>query len=241
MLVEITQYCFQLEDMSDITPFWDWIDRRIRPETHYTEPEDFEPTMKGLKKADEASFLITGEPRRAFDNFCIVSATYRGDTVEILDIDAKRLGDHRYKVELTIWEPEGWPKKSMWDYFNSIVKDLSHDFPDVKTSIRNSILGFKYEELTSEQKLEMLGIEAVPDEIKSISPMKVNKTRKPPGRKHLYDDIWAWREVNQRHREPSMVYKEWITRPGVIIRNLQDSSRMFKLITKPDWLYGNKL
>lgn len=59
--------------------------------------------------------------------------------------------------------------------------------------------------------------------------------RRTGGRPHLADDMWAWEQVNSIGREPSEVYQEWLQREGVQARNLIDSQRQFKRITKPDW------
>jgi hypothetical protein len=257
-LVEISQFCFHLEDMQDIMPFWEWIDNRVRPEkiyiepeklkegmkglmkvdkNKYLEPEELEALKKGLKNVDENEYLIMGLLDRNTDTFCMISGIYQVKwPLQILDFDAQRLSDHRYKVEITFWDPDGWPKITIWDYLCRFMKDLSHDYPEIIETLQNSYLGFGYSPLSGKQKYAMLGISE--DEYDDgISPRyDGNSARKLPGRKHLADDIWAYMEVNKRHREPSEVYKEWIKRPGVIVRHLQDSSRMFKLIIKPDWL-----
>lgn len=156
-LVSLSQFCFQLEDMQDITPFWEWIERRIRFEKIYTEPEDFEAIMKGFKKLDNNKYLIIDEPYRASDTLCSIRSSYNGQTFEIIGIIAQRLSDHRFKVEVSFWEPVGWPKSYLWNIFNNFLKDLSHDYPDAKKSLQNSILGFKYEELDEKQKKELFG------------------------------------------------------------------------------------
>lgn len=63
-----------------------------------------------------------------------------------------------------------------------------------------------------------------------------SKFRKKPGRKHLADDVWAWRQVNEADREQSEVYKEWIERPDVKSRNLLDPQIHFTRVIKPGWL-----
>jgi len=240
VLVEISQFCFILEDMQDITPFWEWVKNRFGPEQIYTEPDELEAIEKGEKKLDVNKVLIIGEQRRDTDTFCIIPCTYQGQSLDVLDIDVNRLSDHRFKVEITFWDPDDWPKKALWEYFNNVMKDLSHDYPEVSTTLRNSVMGFMYLPLSNKQRLEMFGNGEDPDGNNSAFPNNGNRARKKPGRKHLSDDIWAYIEVNKKNREPSDVYKEWIVRPGVIVRNLQDSDRQFKLIIKPDWLWGNK-
>lgn len=236
MEVGIYEYCFQLDDMSDIKPFWEWIERRIQPNRIYTEPEDFKAIMKGLKTLDDNKYLIIGELFREIDSLRSVPCTYKGQTVDIIDFHSIRLSDHRFKVMIDFWEPEGWPNKYLWDYFNIIVKDLSNDYPDVKKSLRNSELGFDYEELDDKQKSEMFGI--VEDTIgnKNTSIINLKAARKPPGRKHLSEDIWAYREVNLRHRRSSEVYNEWIKLKSVLDRNLQEPERHFRKITQLNWL-----
>ncbi len=64
VLVEISQFCFILEDMQDITPFWEWVKNRFGPEQIYTEPDELEAITKGEKKFDENKVLIIGEQRR---------------------------------------------------------------------------------------------------------------------------------------------------------------------------------
>jgi hypothetical protein len=257
-LVEISQFCFHLEDMHDISPFWEWIDNRIRPERICTEPEELEAIMKGLKNADEKKYLepdevevitigskkvdenetlIMGVLRRETDTFCIISGLYKAEwPTDILDFDVHRLSDHRFKVEITFWDPDGWPKIAVWDYFYRLMRDLSHDYPEIIVTLRNSYLGFEYSPLNDKQRTEMLWIEEDPDGNNSIYQNIGSKARRPPGRKHLADDIWAYREVNKKDREPSEVYKDWINRPGVKLRNLQDPDRQFKLIIRPSWL-----
>ena len=243
-LVEISQFCFHLEDMQDITPFWEWIDNRIRPEKIYTspeeleaissnlrkadeikylEPEEVEAITKGLVKADENEYVIMGILRRDTDIFCEIAGIYQVQyPQDILDINAQRLSDHRFKVEITFWDPDGWPKIAVWDYFYRLMKDLSHDYPEIIATLRNSYLGYEYLPLTNKQKSEMLGIEKDPNGNNSTFLNNGNTARKPPGRRHLRDDVWAYTEVNKKGREQSEVYREWIRRPGVIIRNLQD-------------------
>ncbi len=255
-LVEISQFCFHLEDMRSITPFWEWIDNRIRPQkiyliseeqnvkdpkkadkTQYLEPEELEEIIKGVNKADDNEFLIMGILRRESDVFCEISGIYQDEEqLPILDINAQRLSDHRFKVEITYWDPDGWPTEALWNYFYRLMKDLSHDYPEIIATLRNSYLGYLYSPLDNQQNLDMLGIEEELIEINSSSLNNTKTVRRPSGRKHLRDDVWAYIEVNKKHREPSEVYKEWIKKPGVMVRNLQDSSRMFKLIIKPDWL-----
>jgi hypothetical protein len=158
MQVEVSQYCFELEDMSSVTPFWEWLEGRIQPEMIYTEPKDFEAILNGLKKIDNNKYLIIGELDRVSENLCKITCSYNGQTEEIITVTSLRLSDHRFKMEISFWEPEGWPKEYLWEIFNNLLKDLSHDYPDVKKSLRNSILGFKYEDLDDKQKSELFGI-----------------------------------------------------------------------------------
>lgn len=156
MEVEVSQFCFELEDMSSIAPFWQWLERRIRPNKIYTKPENFEGIMKGLKEIDENKYLEIGEFSIDLDSLCAIPCTYNGKTVEIITVIAQRLSDHRFKIEFSFWEPEGWPKKYLWEIFNALLKDLSYDYPDARKSLRNSILGFNYEDLDDTQKSEII-------------------------------------------------------------------------------------
>jgi hypothetical protein len=156
MQVEVSQFSFELEDSRSISPFWQWLESRIKPEKIYTKPEDFEAIMKGLKKLDENKYLIIGDFSDG-DALCYVHGTYNGQTTDLITVTSHRLSDHRFKIEFSFWEPEGWPKKYLWYIFNNLIKDLCHDYPDVKKSLQNSILGFNYEELDDKQKSEIFG------------------------------------------------------------------------------------
>ncbi|PWB51563.1 MAG: hypothetical protein C3F13_14095 [Anaerolineales bacterium] len=156
MEVEVSQFCFELEDMRSIKPFWQWLKGRIRPNKIYTEPENFEDIMNGQKEIDENKYLEILEFSIDFDSLIAIQCTYNGQTAEIITVTSQRLSDHRFKIEYTFWEPVGWPKKNLWEIFNSLLKDLSHDYPDARKSLRNSILGFNYEDLDNKQKLEII-------------------------------------------------------------------------------------
>ncbi len=65
-----------------------------------------------------------------------------------------------------------------------------------------------------------------------------NAARKPGGRPHLGDDIWAWEQVKQLGRPSAEVYKEWIEREGVQARNFAEPKRQFKRIMESGWRTG---
>jgi hypothetical protein len=64
-----------------------------------------------------------------------------------------------------------------------------------------------------------------------------NTPTKKAGRPHLDDDVWAWKQIHKRKRDPFPdVYEEWLQREGVISRNLEDPKRQFKRFLDPNWL-----
>jgi hypothetical protein len=69
---------------------------------------------------------------------------------------------------------------------------------------------------------------------------KDHQNKKPSGRPHFPEDIWAWEQVNLNNRESTQVRKEWKDRAEVKKRNLVDPDRQFKRIIKPDWYKGTK-
>lgn len=70
-----------------------------------------------------------------------------------------------------------------------------------------------------------------------IGDAKASDTRQhgKSGRPNLPGDVWAWEQVNKHSRPMNEVYKEWIIRDDVKVRNLQAPKRQFNRITKPGW------
>ncbi len=74
------------------------------------------------------------------------------------------------------------------------------------------------------------------EQSEEFPPKKTSKRKiKKPGRPHLPDDIWAWKQIYDEGREPTEVYNEWLSRDGVKERHLIDPVRQFKRIDNPDW------
>lgn len=71
----------------------------------------------------------------------------------------------------------------------------------------------------------------------SLSYKKVVK--RPLGRPHLPDDIWAYEQIHKYKRDPKEVEKEWKEREGVKARGLINPKRHFVRIKSPDWLSNN--
>jgi hypothetical protein len=70
-------------------------------------------------------------------------------------------------------------------------------------------------------------------------PIKSSDKKKPSGRPHHGDDIWAHYEMFKYKRDAATVEKEWALRPGVKARELQDPHRHFQRIKNPTWLGKN--
>lgn len=77
------------------------------------------------------------------------------------------------------------------------------------------------------------------DSVKQVA-QKINlkqKKNKRPGRPHFPEDIWAWKEVNQKGRPQTEVYQEWAQRRmnNPDRYHLVDPERHYRKIIKADW------
>jgi hypothetical protein len=153
MDVKVSQYCFELDDMSSIAPFWDWLDRSILHSWIYTVPEDFDAIGKGQKEPDVNKFLYIGKSNNKTDTDFSLPCTYNGETTDIITADAQRLSDHRFKIALCFWEPTDWPKEFLRGIYTDLLKDLCYDYPDAKKSLRENNNGFDEEDYNDSQNL----------------------------------------------------------------------------------------
>jgi hypothetical protein len=59
----------------------------------------------------------------------------------------------------------------------------------------------------------------------------INEEKGKPGRPTPPDDIWVIEQI-RNGREPREIYKEWLDRPGVKVRDPQDPKRRFSALVK---------
>jgi hypothetical protein len=85
----------------------------------------------------------------------------------------------------------------------------------------------------------LLDKQSEPEEATNENKIESDTPERPPGkpgRPHLEEDVWAWKQVNELNRPREKVQEEWLNKPGVNGRHLVEPKRQFKRIIKYHWM-----
>lgn len=80
--------------------------------------------------------------------------------------------------------------------------------------------------------------EAYRQRLQEAKPKLPMRKKRPSGRPHKTEDVWAWKELFEKDREKTQVYQEWLAK--VKGRNLYDPKRQFDRIAQPGWYKKTK-
>lgn len=148
-------------------------------------------------------------------------------------------------ADIEMVSPEGTVKKleSMWHAVDIQLIQIETDQLELKGKFHHPGLNEYYQVVLSSMK-KRWNITDLSKHLPEQEEENIGATinSRGPGRPSLTDDTWAINEL-RAGRLSDEVKKDWLQRPGVIERNLQDPDRQFKrlinyaskpLRTKPD-------